>query len=44
MLQEQQDFGPLFPSRAIVVNTEREVALSNLIAKVQRALREDRDA
>lgn len=38
MLEEQQDFGPLFPSRAIVVNTEREIALSNLVGEVQRML------
>lgn len=44
MLEEQQDWGPLFPSRAIAVNTEREVALSNLVAEVQRRLRRDRDA
>lgn len=41
MLQEQQDFGPLFPSRAIIVNTEKEVAVSDLVAKVRRALHED---
>ncbi len=44
MLEEQQDWGPLFLSRAIVVNTEREVALSNLVAEVQRRLRQDSDA
>lgn len=43
MLEEQQDFGPLFPSRAIVVDTEREVALSDLAAEVQRRLHESGD-
>ena len=37
---EEQDFGPLFPGRAIVINTEREVAVSERVAEVRRLLRE----
>ena len=38
MLEQQEAFGPLFPSKAIVVNTEEPVELSALAVLVNSAL------
>lgn len=44
MAQEQEHLGPIFPDRAIVVNTERPVEIAKLVEAVQSALRQPRVA
>lgn len=43
-LEQQQSLGPLFPARAITVDTERPVELQPLVQAVRNALRQERDA
>jgi hypothetical protein len=44
MLQQQEGFGPLFPDRALVVDTEAPVEVADLVEAVQSALRQQRVA
>lgn len=40
VFHQQEHFGPLFPDRAIVVDTERAVVVPVLVAEVRKALRQ----
>jgi predicted kinase len=44
MFEQQQSFGPLFPQKAITVNTEQQVNLPALVLAIQAALQVGRDA
>lgn len=44
MSRDQEQFGPLFPDRAVVVDTERPVDVTSLVTAIQSALLQQRFA